>query len=337
MMYLQPTIISPPLSDRLSLLWLRATLVACADGPLPRAFGTTLHSALGRALKSTVCVYPDPFAWGCATCRLLDQCSYPRLFEPQDRPHNGSVPPPALLVAPSQSTPSRVSLGSTLQLELVLVGRAIHALPLLLVSLAKMAEAGFGSQRVPFAVVRVDYLDPQGQPAAPIQIGERVNAELLAPLPLAVWLEGSTNSPLVDGIVRIQVVSRMRLQRDGRILRRPPEFIDFVRAVVRRADALAQAHGGEVARFPDPRDWLTAATAVKLVGARLGWQIHERRSASTGQTMPLDGFVGTLKYAAPPATLAAFMPVLRLGQALGAGRGCSFGNGRYRLVAVTEP
>jgi CRISPR/Cas system endoribonuclease Cas6 (RAMP superfamily) len=53
--------------------------------------------------------------------------------------------------------------------------------------------------------------------------------------------------------------------------------------------------------------------------------------------MPLDGFVGVVRYAADPEYIRPFLPLLHVGTALGVGRGCSFGNGRYRLSLLDSP
>ena len=52
--------------------------------------------------------------------------------------------------------------------------------------------------------------------------------------------------------------------------------------------------------------------------------------------MPLDGFVGSLVYTAPAAQLASLVSLLGIGEVIGVGRGCSFGNGRYRLEAAHQ-
>jgi hypothetical protein len=331
--YLLPAADGPPLSDRLDLLWLRATLAACATGPLPPAFGATVHGALGRALKLTACAFPDPAAQPCGGCHLLERCPYPRLFEPQHHPHSGSVPPPALLVAPAAAIPRQVAPGSSITIDFVLAGRGVHALPLLLVVLGRMAEAGFGPRRVPCTVVRVDTLDAAGRPATPVQIGGRIRGQAPPPIPAAAWQARAAAFGGAGGL-RLQLRSRLRLQRDGGVDRRPPAFVELVRALVRRADALARAHGGETDAFPDPRRWLDAAEAVRLADARLVWHAHQRRSASTGHVMPLDGFAGVLTYSAAPGALAPFWPLLLLGEAIGLGRGCSFGNGRYQALPL---
>ncbi len=327
MSYVQAAPGAPPLSDRLSLLWLRALLVACAEGPLPAAFGSTLHGALGRALKLTACAFPDPIAQSCAGCHLLSQCPYPRLFEPQHHPRTtASVPPPALLVAPAAGTPRRAAPGATLAIDLGLVGRGT-ALPLLLVTLGRMARAGLGPARVACAVVRVDALDAAGRPRAPVQIGDELQGRQPEPLPAAAWVARAAS--MTAETVTLQVVTPLGLQREGVVESGAPAFVDLIRALVRRADALARAYCGESDPFPDPRGWLEAAAQVRLAEARIVPRRQVRRSASTGHVMPLEGFAGTVRYAGPPEALALFLPLLALGEAMGVGRGCSFGHGRY--------
>ena len=325
---------APPISDRFSLLWLRATLAACAAGPLPPALGTTVHGALGRALKLSACAFPNPARQPCTGCRLLATCPYPRLFEPEhQQQYQGSTPPPALLVAPAASTPLQARPGTPVVLEFGLVGRGVHALPLLLTALRVLCETGLGPQRVPCTVVRVDALDALGVPVGAVQVGSSVSGAQPSPIESTAWNAGASNGHGEGTSLRLQVRTRMRLQRGGTVDGGPPSFVDLTRALVRRTDALARAYCGEEEGFPDPRAWLQAAEEVRLVDERLHWQSHQRRSASTGHRMPLDGFVGTLRYAAAPGGLRRFMGLARLGAAIGVGRGCSFGNGRYVVVA----
>lgn len=346
MSYLPHATAAPPLSDRLTLLPLRVRLAACGDGPLPAALGATLHGALGRALKLTACALPNPEQQPCAPCRLRLECPYPRLFEPQHRATAGtSAPPPALLLAPQGAQPGRLAPGTPLLLDLALVGHAVAALPLLLTVLERMAAHGIGPLRVPCTVVRVDALDAAGRPAAPVQIGNRLQGGFAPSLSAAAWLAqagaliastpgAERSDPDAPRDLRLRLTARtpLRLQRDGDVPRRPPGFDELARALVRRADALARSYGDEQDPFPDPRPWLEAAATVRLVEAHTDWRAQQRRSASTGHRMPTDGLVGTLTYRGPRETLAAFAPLLLLGEAIGVGRGCSFGNGRYSLA-----
>jgi hypothetical protein len=181
--------------------------------------------------------------------------------------------------------------------------------------------------------VRVETLDAAGKPGAALQVAGELRGRQPEPLPARAWLARGHALP-ASGTLALRVSTRMRLQHEGAVRRAAPPFVDLARALVRRADAIARAYCGETDPFPDPRPWLSAAESVTVRAARLTWHAHERRSASTGHRMPLDGFTGTLEYAGAPDTLAAFLPLLALGEALGVGRGCSFGNGRYTLLAA---
>jgi len=321
---------APSISDRLAILWLRATLAAAGEGRLPDALGPTLHGALGRALKLTACVLPDPLEQSCAGCALLDRCPYPPLVEPQHRPRDGQTRPAALLAAPLAPIPRAIGLGGLLRLDLALVGRAGEGLPLLLSALSRMARTGIGLARVPYAMVRVDALDAAGRPVGAVQVGDELNGQAPRPLSLATWTTRGAASGF-HTTVRVGLTSSLCLKREGAITASAPTFVDMIRALSRRADALARAYCGEDSAFPDPRPWLEAAETVRVTDARVTWERRQRRSASTGQTMPLDGMTGWIDYAADGETLAPFLPLLFLGEALGVGRGCAFGNGRYRL------
>ena len=320
---------APPVSDRLDLLWLRATLAAAASGPLPTALGPTFHGALGRALKLVACALPRPLEQICPGCAMLDRCPYPRLAEPRRHRWSGQIPPAALITAPFGSVPRALNLGAVLNLDLTLVGHAVHALPVLLSGLALVARDGIGPGRVQCAVVRVDALDASGQPLAAVQVG----GELTGTAPVISAAAWQTRGARGGGrtSLRVAIGSPLCLQRDGAIDTRPPSFAELIRALARRSDALARAYCGEESPFPDPRPWLSAAESVRIDDSQLHWERRQRRSASTGQVMPLEGMTGWIDYAAPAAVLEPFFPLLFLGEALGVGRGCAFGNGRYRI------
>ena len=74
MSYLQLGPSAPPISDRLSLLWFRALLVAYAAGPMPTVFGSTLYDAVSRTFKLTDCPFPNPLTPPCTGCQLLGTC-----------------------------------------------------------------------------------------------------------------------------------------------------------------------------------------------------------------------------------------------------------------------
>ncbi len=332
MSYLQLTPSAPPISNRLSLLWFRAQFVAYAAGPMPTVFGSTLYDAVSRTFKLTVCPFPDPLIRPCTGCQLLNTCPFPWLFEPQYYPRfMNLVPPQALTVAPGTITRSQAAPGTTLSIDLVQAGGGTGALLPLLATLSTLGRRGLGPARVGHALVRVDALNEAGQTAATVQIGDDLQHGGSRPIPAEAWIR-RTMFIHVD-TVELQAVTRMALQREGVAESSPPAFVDLIRALVRRADILARAYCGEADPFPDSRPWMEAAAQVQLVEARAATRREGLRPGSTVHLMPQEGFSGTLRYAAPPTVLAPFLPLLALGEALGVGRGCNYGNGRYLLSA----
>jgi hypothetical protein len=300
--YLQLAPSAPPISDRLSLLWFRALLVAYAAGPMPTVFGSTLYDAFGRMFKLTVCAFPNPLTLPCTGCQLLRSCPYPRLFEPQHYTRfRTAVPPTALVVAPGAMTRSQAAPGTTISIDLVLAGGGASALPPLLATLSRLGREGLGPAKVGHGLVRVDALNAAGQPTMAVQVGDVLQNGKLGPIPADAWLR-QTMSLRVDN-VELQAVNRMALQREGVAESSPPSFVDLIGALVRRADTLARAYGGESDSLPDPSGWMEMAAQVNLVEARVATRMEARRPGSTGHLLPQEGFNGTLRYAAPPTVL----------------------------------
>ncbi|MDX2149413.1 MAG: CRISPR system precrRNA processing endoribonuclease RAMP protein Cas6 [Bryobacteraceae bacterium] len=78
----------------------------------------------------------------------------------------------------------------------------------------------------------------------------------------------------------------------------------------------------------DFRGMAERAGRVELESAAMRFVEVERRSSRTGQTHPLGGWVGELRYR---GDLAEFWPYLVAGEYTGVGRQTVWGNGAYRL------
>lgn len=82
---------------------------------------------------------------------------------------------------------------------------------------------------------------------------------------------------------------------------------------------------------PDFASLGRAADAVELVDSRTVWLTRERRSTRTGQSHELSGFIGEATYRFPDAaTLATFLPLLKLAEHVHVGKNAPWGNGKVR-------
>ena len=130
---------------------------------LPAYLGSTVRGVFAASFRHVVCVTQAPV---CDGCLLLNRCPYPYIFETPPPLHLPAslqkrfrqAPRPYILEVP------RVYAGvPTLELGLVLVGRALDFLPYFLYVLQATGKSGIGRARVPYRLVSVtDGSTPDG-------------------------------------------------------------------------------------------------------------------------------------------------------------------------------
>ena len=195
------------------------------EGPvdLPCLPTVMIRSVLGRALRDLSCV--SPARAGCAGCREHGACAYGLLFEPAPiaaREHGvTNAAPPPLILAPEAAVVGknqlRLSSQDTLDVRVVLIGRARAHASLVVAALRAAGARGIGPRRTPLALVEAREVDVRL--SAP---GASATIELLTPL-------------------RLTAGGRVRSRFDAR------EFLDGLR---RRLDTLSALYGIGPARMP---------------------------------------------------------------------------------------
>lgn len=83
----------------------------------------------------------------------------------------------------------------------------------------------------------------------------------------------------------------------------------------------------------DFRGLIAAAERVQTVSSRLRWYDWERYPSRQDARMKMGGFLGRVTYA---GDLQPFLPLLRLGSYVHAGKETSFGLGKYVIEAGQE-
>jgi len=320
-------------------LVVRARFRLLAPRRLPAFLGSAAHGALGRSLYRLVCVFPRRTT--CEGCVLLGRCAYPRLME---TPATVAIPgvrdqaPRGLVLAPlsrfgrSDGAPVEVAAGTSVEVRLTLLGAAIEELPVLVVALQGVARRGLG------AALRQASCDPAGDGDA----AAAMRLERIETVPSgALVYDGDTDevhaavvpAPVAEvapEAVVIELRTPLRLKHGGRVQAeiRPEEF---VRALARRANALALLHGGG-ARVVDEGEAAVAAAGIAET-ARETRRAHVRRySARQRRAMDLPGIEGRLAWAGPG--LARVWPLLRFGEAAQVGKGAALGFGYYGMRPV---
>ena len=106
-------------------------------------------------------------------------------------------------------------------------------------------------------------------------------------------------------------------------------FEHLVRNLLRRTRFLSYFHCGEDLDVDAPA-LIEAARAVTHE-RHFRWIKIDRRSGRTERTVPMDGFMGMVRF---EGELALFLPFIRLGEYLHIGHYTAFGHGQYRLDAL---
>lgn len=241
--------------------------------------------------------------------------------------------------------------GDGVTVELVLIERALRALPALAAALDGLGAGGVGrsvGQRDGHRRGRLHLT------TATLRIG-RVCAELYDG---STWmLPASCDERLTDrvgdlglapgpvectpsGPLAAAFASPLRIRAEGADVG-PDELtaVLLARAVYRRLAALAACYApiapapGGLAEAEDALQALAART--RLHGAALRATDRARYSARQRQRVPAGGVVGPFHLEASPDDLAAWRPLLRRCEAVHLGKGTSQGQGWLRLVPFT--
>ncbi len=307
-------------SDPAKALPMRRFRLFYAGGPDPAAYtGSSWRGAFGHSLKRLVCIAR---ARDCPSCFLYRACIYPYIFEtppPEDSERMRRYP-----AVPHPFVLSAVGSGPSAEpvVELTLFGKAGQYLAYLLHA---MRSAGERQRRGPVELLRVDQevIVGSGQwetihtPGAPLQPFAASSVQIPPPPPLA-------------GLV---FESALRLRREEHYAGAGELALsDLLRNLVRRISTLAYFHA-DTELLADFRALRDAATSHAWLNSRLRWQDQRRYSSRQRRTVPIGGVRGVALVDAP--ALGDLWPYLWLGQYTFAGKGASFGLGRYRIQEMT--
>jgi hypothetical protein len=321
---------------RIPYLRLRCTLVARSPARLPPYHGSLLRGAFGHALRAAVCsMGPEQ---ECAVCRLRVACPYTRVFESLVE----GAPPPFLKGLATAPRPyvfeprgggEVFSPGDALSFDLLLFGQAAELAPYAVLAVERMAAAGLGAQRHPFALERVEAPEagPGGREVFSRMAGAAAPAALALPFPvvppLAAPLSTSPGAgaegPASASRALLRFLTPTRLKAGGRLMDEVG-VRGLVFAMIRRALEVAHFHVPGAAIDWTFRPLLDCTGAVRVVASDLRWQDWQRYSNRQGRPMEMGGFVGTLEIA---GEIGPLVPLLRTAEVLHVGKGATFGLG----------
>lgn len=299
-------------------------------GDLPAYLGSSLRGVFGHAFKEVVCLVNHR---DCQKCLLSQRCPYPYVFETK-RPGQAEmmtrynqIPHPFVLIppAPVSDKENPVQPGMLLRTSFRLFGPTRQMLPYFILGWEQMGDRGLGYQRVPLRLKSVNYLLDDGRsqsiytPGCELSAGWEDLCQTLSQRPIQL-------SPL-----RLDLETPLRLSQQGRFLNRDLPFESLIASILRRLSMILYFHQ-QLRVEVDFKALTDAAAQVPVLRQELHFQDFNRWSNRQGKKMNLGGLMGHVIYA---ATAQDFAPLLRLGEILLAGKGTSFGLGRYRLSPVS--
>lgn len=329
--------IAIPCPEKLTLIRYDIQLTAGPQGlALPPYKGSTFRGGFAGTFQRLVC---STGKRECRPCQLKAECPYALVFESE--PPEGAqalrnyadVPRPFVLEPPLEEQ-TEYAPGEPVIFSLVLFGRAANLLPYFIVTLDEFGRRGIGRGRRPFTLDRITAVNPLTGEAAVIydQADRVVRPKDLSITAREIWLWAAGEISQSDGAhaaIRIKFLTPTRITYEGKPAR-TPEFHTIVRNLFRRISSLCYFHHGFAYEADFPAI-IHDATRIELVADRTSWFEWERYSSRQDKKVPLGGIIGEAAYSGP---VAAFQPLLRLGEFLHVGKGTVFGQGKFLVERV---
>jgi CRISPR-associated endoribonuclease Cas6 len=290
---------------------------------LPSYKGSTFRGAFGHAFKKVVCAVK---AKECSRCLLKERCVYSYVFEtppPSDAkmmrkyataPHPFVIEPP-LEKRMGYKTSDEITFG------LVLVGRAIEYLAYFIYAFSELGSIGIGKGKGRFELKNVSsngniIYDSQSKSICSF----KANA-------IDLFLDDNLEKSKIESIT-IRFLTPTRIFYNAH-LTKDIEFHILVRNLLRRLSLLYYFHCSG-----DPSGWdfnglIKKAGDVAVVERNLRWYDWQRYSARQDTRMKLGGFVGDITF---KGNIQPFMSMIKAGEIVHAGKGTTFGLGKYEVL-----
>lgn len=304
----------------------RFLIEAQEDMPLPAYSGSAWRGLLGRSLRRLVCVTAQP---SCEACLLKRTCLYSTFFETPGEllPEGGrySALPHPFVLEPEVSATRVVPAGGRLHLGIVLIGEIAKQVPYLIHALNLAGQWGFGRARAGFRVQALE--QEMGLGSEHWESVYTADAGVYDPAP-----DVPCAPPPAPPATRVELLTPLRLKREGRFLGAADFDIgDLLRNLTARHARLAALYGSGSTQGAV---MVKVSVELQLDARRLRWHEWTRFSSRQSTLMQMGGLLGDFQLSGPG--LPDQWTMLWYGQWTHAGKGTSFGLGRYRLSALAE-
>ena len=283
----------------------------------PGKAANTLRGAFGVIFRRIACV---PHCAGAKTCHLRDSCPYARVFEPiasGPGPSGLADWPRPFVFRARHLDGCRVPPGESFWFDLHVFSLDRNVLACFVLTFASIADEGLGPRRGKAELRRV------ASGAQVLCEGSAQNiSRTVQPLSLDL-------TPGTDSVTRLTVefLTPTELKHEHKIACRP-EFPILFGRIRDRIATLSRLYADTVLDI----DYLGTnrrAGKIAMTNCRVHREETERRSAKTGQSHSIGGFVGTAEY---EGDLTEFLPWLSAARWVGVGRQSVWGKGELRIV-----
>ena len=314
--------------------------------------GSAWRGAFGRALRVAVCVTKLPT---CDSCRLLQSCVYPWLFESRTPPGARKLTlyprtPGPFVLEPADSHFD--SKPDSLNLGVILFGQANRQLPYVVHALERAGSLGLTSKRIRFSLEDVQVEEwwtgsgiLKDAPANEVDIhGVSDKQDPLQERAVrwkTVYRMGESLSsvqtaqcmmPTCPSRVHIRLITPLRMRQDNRLVNEDCfSARGFFSILVRRISMLTNFFS-EAPLETDFAALIRRAESLSIFNRAFEWRDLMRYSSRQNRKVPMGGLVG--QFCIEGASMELLWPYLWLGQWTHVGRSCSMGLGRYVLEPV---
>lgn len=311
----------------LQTLRLRFVMEAAGDARLPEYVGSTLRGALAMSFRRMVCTYGKRSCDGCPAQRT---CSYPGLFETPESTGAQAIRrlrdiPHPIVIEPPARHPIQYREGARFDFGVVLIGKAISALPYLIFAVNEMGAIGLGVRRSLFRLLSVE--DRLGVSIFDSQTGI-VNGRGKITSIRELWEQHPYSSRL-----RIAFETPLRIKQDQKLVSKSFDVSTFFRQSCRRLWELVLHHSQSKANELDFRPLLERIPIPRVEKTGLRWKELERYSNRQKTKLKMGGICGQFELLDVKKEWA---PILTAVSELHAGKGTIMGLGKVRVECMVE-
>jgi hypothetical protein len=298
----------------------------------PGKSGNIVRGAFGTIFRKIACV---PQCHDALTCEIRATCPYARIFEPSaahaartgataSQPSGLADWPRPFVFRAHHLDGRTVAPDEPFHFDVHIFDLHDPALPYFALAFAQLAREGLGPGRGRAELRRVDQLDEAGSPAEQVCDG-------------GTFLAGRGSTPMALDLspdarpvrqVQVQFVTPTELKHGQRVAEKPEFPILFAR-IRDRLSTLRALYGRGPLEI-DFRAMGERAARVSMTRCDIRWVERTRRSAKTGQSHPLGGFLGEAEY---EGDLGEFLAFLRAACWTGVGRQTVWGKGVIEVRA----